>query len=187
MVGFWFDAVVRIVDVRAPQVLGVELPEGSARIRHDVLRLHRRALPLPDEPAGAARRRGQSPSENRWQRTASRHLAGLQEALRHQADHRVLRRQRRQRRVHEPAEQGPHDRHDGQHDRAGALRRRCRRDHPRRRRPLRAGAPRRTGTVARADQRTQVFEGYTNAEATQKKIVRNGVRSEAMRGSTPAI
>ena len=49
------DVVVRLFDVRAAQILGVELPEGGARVRHDLLRLHRRAVPLSREPARAAR------------------------------------------------------------------------------------------------------------------------------------
>ena len=75
-----FGVVVRLVDVRPPQILGVELSQRDARIRHDVFRLHRRTLSLPGEPARAAERRGQSPRANRWQWAAPRHLARLQEA-----------------------------------------------------------------------------------------------------------
>ena len=47
------DAVVRIIDVSAPEVLGLQLPQGGARIQHQLFRLHRRAVPISDDAARA--------------------------------------------------------------------------------------------------------------------------------------
>ena len=82
----------RGVDVRAPAVLGQRLPGRSAAAPVYLLHLRGRAVPLSGQHADAPGRPRLAAGHHDGQRAAAGRLAALQEALRHQAHHRVLRR-----------------------------------------------------------------------------------------------
>ena len=167
-----FGVVVRLVDVRAAQILGLELPEGDARVRHDLLRLHRRAVPLSREPAREAGRCRQSRCErivgnglrpDIWldfkKRYGIKRITEFYGAS--EGNVAFMNLLNKDRTIGMTASTIALVRYDVDADEII-------RDSTGRCVPVAEGEP---GLLLAEINETQVFEGYTNAEATQKKIV----------------
>ena len=174
------------VHVPAAPVLGRQLPARSARTPHQLPGIRGRTVPLSREHPRPARRPRQPAHNRHRQRPAPGCVDGVQAAVRHPPHHRVLRCERRQRRLRQPPEQGLDRRHDHRRDRPGEIRHRCRRDrarqpgtlHPRRVRPARpaAGQDHRRGGIRGLHER----RGHRTEDPAQRPSRRG------MPGSTPA-
>ena len=129
-------------------VLGVEVLGRGHPLRRHGVRLHRRDLRLPAQPAAQAHRPQAPRQGDRRQRAAPGDLGRVHEAVRHPARLRVLRRQRGQHRLPQRLQRRQDDGHLSVAHRVRRIRRRDRRTGARGRRPGPQGQDRRAGAAA---------------------------------------
>ena len=119
-------------------VLGVEVLGRGHPLRRHGVRLHRRDLRLPAQPAAEADRPQAPRPGDRGQRAAPGDLGRVHQAVRHPAGLRVLRRQRGQHRLPQRLQRRQDDGYLPVAHRVRRIRRRDRRTGARRRRPASA-------------------------------------------------
>ena len=129
-------------------VLGVEVLGRRHPLRRHRVRLHRRDLRLPAQPAAQGHRPQAQGAGDRRQRAAPGDLGRVHRAVRHRAGLRVLRRQRGQHRVRQRVQRRQDHRHLPDAGGVRRIRRRHRRTGARRQRPGAQGQERRARAAA---------------------------------------